>query len=992
MATARSEGYDFLRALYPDTADLYLAGHTKGDRLRSAFFGGHNAIGDLLTFADANPKLDCYYTVCPLSSKPDRGRGEARHAGALPCLWLDIDIAGPGHKDNNYPPTLEAALELARACTLPPSAIVHTGGGIHCYWLLEPWRLKTDSDRQAAHNLSKAFQDSFARPEINPHGYAYDRTADLARILRVPDTQNHKSAPPRPVRLLELHPDRRYSVEQVQAELAKLTPPAESPAPKPKPERPATATAARGGGRGRPDKWARAEAYMAKVDPVPTGGRNHRAFELACKLHNDFDLGENGFELLVDWNSRNPEPLPETELRQTFLSAVRSAQGPRGSALAEDSPQFRAGRANTFTLEEPKMSELNYGEATSLDLVENDLAEVSNQIWVTGGVEHNILADLCEVIPSYNKDNRLFIYEPTGQICCFNADFTAWVPLLKRQQLANVFERILGLEFWRQTDKGELRCNPPKEALERFLALGNESPLPRVKEFLRNPIVARDGTLVLKPGLHPAGLFYKPNVELPPVPKAPTPEQVREAVTRVNTLVADFPFADTESRQAWWAYLLTPMLGELAPRPWPMFNFSANLPGSGKGLLAGIPGRIMPPQPAAQALDQGSDSEIRKVLTAELASGNCGWLILDNVKGRLDSPSLEAFLTCENWTDRLLGSSKKGTWPVRTSVAVTANNLRLSKDLERRQVLIRLVSKTPEPELRNDFSINDLAAYIAQHRQSLVWSLCVILQNWLALGRPKGQHRLGSFERWSEAIGGLLDSAGIGSEFLASKRLGVAGDPEPWWLFVEAWVASTVSMDRQPVSELVRFAKQAGINLSDSHPASSLGRRLWTQDERPFRVGNQVYVLQGKAHGRQSLWSLVRARDEKHPKHPTEPDKQGITRYPTENAQHPTHPTNGIKPQFSILQHPTELYENDPSGVLECDKPHETSIVGCCGVLENDCGVSHDAFEISLRGVCGGKNGILDLHAREGEAKPDQVAPQSRRKKYCRPEDLVDVE
>lgn len=337
---ALSENYDFFEALYPDTADLYLAAHTKGKHLRSAFFAGRVAVDELLAYADANPELDCYYTVCPLESKPDRGRGEARHAGALPCLWLDIDIAGPGHKGSNYPPTLEAALELAYGFPLEPSAIVYTGGGIHAYWLLKPWYLKTNEDQRAAHALSVAFQASFSAPEINPQGYAYDRTADLARILRVPGTQNYKTEPPRPVYVVELCQDKRYTVEQIEAELAKLTPPAESPAPKP--ERPARATAARGQGRGRGDKWARARAYMSKVEPVPTGGRNLRAYELSCKLSNDFDLGEDGFELLADWNSRNPEPLSDEELGQTFQSALRGAKGARGAALGEDSPEWQA--------------------------------------------------------------------------------------------------------------------------------------------------------------------------------------------------------------------------------------------------------------------------------------------------------------------------------------------------------------------------------------------------------------------------------------------------------------------------------------------------------------------------------------------------------------------------------------------------------------------------------------------------------------------------
>jgi hypothetical protein len=48
---------------------------------------------------------------------------------------------------------------------------------------------------------------------------ADERATDAGRILRVPDTLNHKSQPPAPVRLLELDPARIYSVEQLEAHL-----------------------------------------------------------------------------------------------------------------------------------------------------------------------------------------------------------------------------------------------------------------------------------------------------------------------------------------------------------------------------------------------------------------------------------------------------------------------------------------------------------------------------------------------------------------------------------------------------------------------------------------------------------------------------------------------------------------------------------------------------------------------------------------------------
>lgn len=597
-----------------------------------------------------------------------------------------------------------------------------------------------------------------------------------------------------------------------------------------------------------------------------------------------------------------------------------------------------------------------------------------------------ILDRLLARIPALNQDNRMFFNTEQRSICYFNRDLS-WNPIHKRHELANVLEGKLGIRFLKTKEKDgateTVRVSPNAEVMDRLLVLReHDLPLPTINEFTTHPMIAPDGTLVIEPGLHPSGIFYKPTVDMDPIPPQPTADQVAAAVRCIEELVADFPFADIESKQAWWAYVLTPLMGSLAPRPCPMFHFSANVPGTGKGMLAGIPGWIMPPQPGAQSLDKTCDSEVRKTLTAQLASGHCGWLILDNIKGRLDSPSLEAFLTTEIWTDRILGSSRTGSWRIKTSLAVTANNLSMSKDLERRQILIRMLSKTPEPHLRNDFKIGDLRLHIEEHRAKLTWSLVLILQNWLVKGRPKGANRLGSFERWSEAIGGVLDAAGIGSEFLAKQRTAVAGDMDAWTQFMTSWVESTVPLDRQHTQDLVKVAKSSGINLTESGATRSLGRQMWKQNDRPFRIGTQVYILKALPYGKQTLWSLtktpteptpdpdrpyMREKRENNPNNPTELYTQGILQNPTEKVHNPKNPTNGLKPHCDTLQNPTESYQQDIFGVSQNEKPDFTEVCGVNGLAANPFGVSQDPFPERVCGVNGVLGSISPLHVREGE-------------------------
>ena len=71
----------------------------------------------------------------------------------------------------------------------------------------------------------------------------------------------------------------------------------------------------------------RAEAYVDNCDAATTGDRNNAAFKLAGHLwamtgDNDERMDEGiVWECVQTWNSRNPEPLGEDELRKAMLSA-----------------------------------------------------------------------------------------------------------------------------------------------------------------------------------------------------------------------------------------------------------------------------------------------------------------------------------------------------------------------------------------------------------------------------------------------------------------------------------------------------------------------------------------------------------------------------------------------------------------------------------------------------------------------------------------------
>lgn len=156
-------------------------------------------------------KLDLYFcltrqakTKIGKSGKPLAVR-KAEHALAAKALWIDLDVK-VDKPDKAYPTLQEAYRALLAFCEavgIPfPNVIVESGGGIHAYFVFDK-QLTIAEWRPLADALVGA---------IKAHGLKCDSgcTTDPARILRLPGTLNHKTDPPKGVKLRRLEPDIPY--------------------------------------------------------------------------------------------------------------------------------------------------------------------------------------------------------------------------------------------------------------------------------------------------------------------------------------------------------------------------------------------------------------------------------------------------------------------------------------------------------------------------------------------------------------------------------------------------------------------------------------------------------------------------------------------------------------------------------------------------------------------------------------------------------------
>ena len=171
----------FLRALHPhDTPGVsevrvITIGATGGPSV--SFYQTPPDGAEIARLAKRHPAGNIYVGV---AKRRDRTSGKKANLSGIYALWTDLDF--------KTAPEAECRKRLAE-CPLPPSIIVATGGGFHVYWMLiEPLDAVTEC----------ALAESYLR-RLAGYFDGDPACAEVARVLRIPGTLNHKDDPPRPV-------------------------------------------------------------------------------------------------------------------------------------------------------------------------------------------------------------------------------------------------------------------------------------------------------------------------------------------------------------------------------------------------------------------------------------------------------------------------------------------------------------------------------------------------------------------------------------------------------------------------------------------------------------------------------------------------------------------------------------------------------------------------------------------------------------------------
>lgn len=339
-------------------------------------------------------------------------------------------------------------------------------------------------------------------------------------------------------------------------------------------------------------------------------------------------------------------------------------------------------------------------------------------------------------------------------------------------------------------EKFEALVKPPLDVCRDLLATP-DPPVPLLSRVTDCPVFAGDGSIRLTAGYHePAQTYAEFTGTLPPIPAVPTLQHVQDALALIlDDVCGDFPFVSDADRCHALALFLLPFARDFISGPTPLHLVEAPTLGTGKSLLAEVLLHASCGRTLATMAPAEEDDEWRKRITVMLREGRPA-VLLDNLSGVVDSPSLAAAITLPEWSDRLLGQSDSISFPIRLVWVASANNPVVSAEIARRSVRIRIDAGEARPWERQSFRYPHLREHVHAIRPALISAGLTLIRHWIAQDRPLSTIRpLGSFESWTAVLGGLVESCGLSGFLTNVEEFYSLADRETasWEEFVGAW-------------------------------------------------------------------------------------------------------------------------------------------------------------------------------------------------------------
>lgn len=226
-----------------------------------------------------------------------------------------------------------------------------------------------------------------------------------------------------------------------------------------------------------------------------------------------------------------------------------------------------------------------------------------------------------------------------------------------------------------------------------------------------------------------------------------------EAVKLLHELVADFDFATDFDRSRALAAIITPALvlsGLLNGRT-PVDLGEADDSQSGKGYRNKITAAIYSARvQAITQRKQGGVGSLEETFNSALIRGK-NFIALDNIRGKLDSPAIESFMTEDSYQARAPYGRSVEVDPRRVVVMMTSNKAELTTDMANRAACVR-IRKRPDDYAYRSYNDGDILDHVRANRAKYLGAVFAVVRAWHEAGKPMTAESRHNFRNWCRTL------------------------------------------------------------------------------------------------------------------------------------------------------------------------------------------------------------------------------------------------
>jgi len=323
---------------------------------------------------------------------------------------------------------------------------------------------------------------------------------------------------------------------------------------------------------------------------------------------------------------------------------------------------------------------------------------------------------------------------------------------VKNATLPSAFERVAKLV--KLGDEGELLPATCTEQCAKVIASSEAflSAMPPIKLLSPCPVlVERGGQLITITGYDRDSGIYASGGE-------PDDVSLDDAVILLNCVLQDFRFATESDRARAIAALITPALvfGDLLGGRAPVDLGEADASQSGKGYRNRLNAAIYRTVVQAVTQKKGGVGSLEESFNSKLIRG-AAFISIDNVRGAIDSPAIESFLTEDSYSARMPFQPDVEIDPRRIVLQLTSNKADITVDLANRSSCVRIL-KQPQDYAYASFPEGDILDHVRANQPRFLGAVFAVVRAWYAAGKPLSDEVRHDFRKWAKTIDWIVQN------------------------------------------------------------------------------------------------------------------------------------------------------------------------------------------------------------------------------------------